>query len=97
MLDGLRVVIGSYLTILCCPSINFFVSTTDSTIEEGLISNENELLNFFFWQKKTNLRAYFFLKSDIIFFKKSEKADMLSSNTNVRKCQEGVVLCRNCV
>ena len=32
MLDGLRVVIGSYLTILCCPSINFFVRSTNSTM-----------------------------------------------------------------
>ena len=40
MLDGLRVVIGSYVTILCCPSIDFFVRTTNSTIAEGLLSNK---------------------------------------------------------
>ena len=31
MLDGLRVVIESYLTILCCPSIVFFVRTKISS------------------------------------------------------------------
>ena len=101
MLDGLGVVIGSYLTILCCPSIDFFVRTTNSTIAEGLLSNKiykKIIKAIFVWQKEDQFESIVFKKSDII--QKSEKADLLSSNKNAvcyDWCQQGVVLCQNCV
>ena len=44
MLDGLKVVIGSYLKILCCPPIDFFVRTTNS-------QKRKKILNQFFCKK----------------------------------------------
>ena len=63
MLDGFRVVIGSYLPILCCPSIDFFVRTTNSTITEGLLSNKiNEIMRAIFLAKRRLIREHIFEK-----------------------------------
>ena len=76
----LRVVIGSYLTILWCPSIDFFVRTTNLTIAERLISIFFYIKAILFWQ----FERIFYKKSDVI--QMSEKADLLSSNKNAGRC-----------
>ena len=77
MLDGLRVVIRWYLTILCCPSINFFVRTTNSKIAEGLLLNIKENVKAIFLGKKKTFESILFFK--VILYKSQKKQTYLAA------------------